>query len=78
MFAAERGSAALGAESAASPLSVPYALSGTAGMGDPLGTDRPRSEDSGTAPSVEYDTSPPRGACDDFLRAVRDREVTLA
>ncbi|POX64117.1 hypothetical protein C3492_06960 [Streptomyces sp. Ru62] len=31
---------------------------------------------SGTAPSVEYDTSPPRGACGDFLRPVRHRSVT--
>ncbi|AXL88487.1 hypothetical protein C4J65_09215 [Streptomyces sp. CB09001] len=31
---------------------------------------------SGTAPSVGYDTSPPRGACGDFLRPGRDRTVT--
>ncbi|ELP65005.1 hypothetical protein STRTUCAR8_03718 [Streptomyces turgidiscabies Car8] len=49
MIAAEAyGSGTRGAEGAASPLSVPYALSGIAGVSDPLGTGRPRSEDSGT------------------------------
>ncbi|GHD30080.1 hypothetical protein GCM10010335_19770 [Streptomyces galbus] len=42
------GSGTSGAETAARPLSVPYAMSAPAGVCDPWGTDRPRSEDSGT------------------------------
>ena len=78
MIAAEAcGSGTSGAESTASPLSVPYAMSGTAGVCGPaagrIGR-APRTQ--APAPSVEYDTSPPRGACGDFLSPVRDRVVT--
>ncbi|GAA1005822.1 hypothetical protein GCM10009564_11590 [Streptomyces thermogriseus] len=48
------------------------------GNADPWGTVRPRSEDSGTDPSVEYDTSRPRESCGDFLRPARDRPAVRA